>query len=251
LNVRSILLGVFSAGLGLLPGPGRVLAQTLEVTPIQVELTPAAPSEIITLHNRSAEAVRYQVSAFAWDQTRAGEMQLARTKDVHFFPSLLTVGAGEKRNVRVSTATKPGPVERTYRLFVEQLPPGPSESQSGVRVLTRVGIPVFVAPRTPMPAAEVSALAVERGKISFVLENTGNLRTRPKLVRVVGRGGDGKILFDQPVPSWYVLAGGERAFEVEAPREHCRGVRNVSVEAVLEKSTIGAELPVAGGACAP
>jgi fimbrial chaperone protein len=250
LSLRSILVGVFSAGLGLLPGPGRVSAQTLEVTPIQVELTPAAPSEIITLHNKSTDAVRYQVSAFAWDQSPSGEMQLARTKDVHFFPSLLTVGAGEKRNVRVATAMKPGTIERTYRLFVEQLPPGPDASQSGVRVLTRVSIPVFVAPRTPMPAAEVTALAVERGKISFVLRNTGNVRTRPKLVRVVGRG-DGKILFDLPVSSWYVLADGERAFEVEAPREHCRGVRNVSVEAVLEKSTVGAELPVVGGACAP
>jgi fimbrial chaperone protein len=249
---RIVLAATVALGLAA-AAPGRAGAQTLEVTPIQAELTRNAPTEIITLHNLGSEPTRYQVSAFAWQQDRRGAMQLSRTKDVVFFPSLLTIGAGEKRNVRVAAAPTAafGAVEKTYRIFVEQLPSAPKSGQTSVRVLTRVGIPVYLSPPEPTVHAEIASFAREGRRVAFVLKNTGNVRIRPDLVRLVGRGEAGDIVFDQPLSSWYVLAGGERVFEAEAPKDGCARVRVLSAEIAVAKGTIESQLPVADGACGP
>jgi P pilus assembly chaperone PapD len=217
LNAPKLLVTVVAVGLGLAAGSGRARAQTLQVSPIQLELTRAAPSEVLTLHNVGAEPTRYQVSAF-----------IAAAPSAQF-----------------------GAVEKTYRVFVEQLPSAPRARQSGVRVLTRVGIPVYLEPPERKPDAEVSALAVQGRRVSFALRNTGNVRIRPDLVRVVGRDGAGEIVFDQPLSSWYVLAGGERLFEADAPQDGCERVRVVSAEVAVSKGTVEGQLPVAGGACGP
>lgn len=251
LGVSSVRWRLVAAALGLLAGSGRAVAQPLEITPTLVQLTPDAKSAIVTLHNASAEPVRYQVAVFAWDQDAGGEMQLAPTADLQFFPSVLSIAAGERRNVRVAAAVSSGPVERSYRLFVEQLPDA-ARPQNAVRVLTRIGIPVFVEPRDPsVPRPEATALALTGRRFTFTLRNTGNVRIRPDLVRAVGRDEAGAVVFDEKLPAWYVLAGGERVYEATLPDAGCGRVRTLSAEAALGKATVQASLPVAQGACGP
>lgn len=251
LPVLSLGWRLLAVGLGLLAGSGRAVAQPLEVTPTLVELTGDARSAIVTLHNASADPVRYQVTVLAWDQDVRGEMRLAPTADVQFFPSVLSVAPGERRNLRVAATVPFGAVERSYRLFVEQLPDA-ARPANAVRVLTRIGIPVFVEPRAPAaPRPEATGLALSGRRFSFTLRNTGNVRVRPDLVRAVGRDGAGVVVFEEKLPAWYVLAGGERAFEATLPEAACGRVRTLSAEVALGKAALEAKLPVAQGACGP
>lgn len=238
-------------GLGLVPGPARVRAQTLQVTPIQMELTGRTRNAILTLQNHGAEPMRFQVSAFGWQQGPRGEMQLTRTKDVTFFPGLLTIAAGQKRNLRIAASAPVGRVEKTYRVFVEQLPGAPGGTAATVRVLTRVGIPVYLEPPEPARSAELSPLRLEGGKISFVLRNTGNVRVRPEGIKLTGKDAGGAVVFEQSLSGWYVLAGGERIFELEAPRDGCGRVRTLSAEVQLEKGALQTQTSAPDGACGP
>jgi fimbrial chaperone protein len=177
-------------------------------------------------------------------------MKLTPTSDLQFFPSVLSVAPGERRNIRVAATVPSGAVERPYRLFVEQLPDA-ARPTNAVRVLTRVGIPVFVEPREPVVRAEATALTVSGRRFTFTLRNSGNVRIRPDLVRAVGRDGAGAIVFDEKLPAWYVLAAGERVYDATIPEATCGRVRTLSAEVAVAKGTVEARLPVAQGACGP
>lgn len=248
---KATIAAIAGVGLGLVAGPDRVLAQGIQVTPIQVELTERARTAIVTLHNLGTEPVRVQVTAFAWDESPRGDMQLSRTKDVTFYPGLFTIGAGQKRNLRIATSAAVADVEKTYRVFVEQLPGGPDASRTTVRMRMRIGIPVYLEPRERSPAADLSPVHRDGRKISFVLRNTGNVRVRPASVKLAGKDEKDQVVFELPLSGWYVLAGGERIFEAEAPREGCARVRTLSAEVGLEKSTLRAQTPTPDGACGP
>ncbi len=232
--------------------PGPALAGNLELTPVLIELSARASSSLISLRNASPEPMRYEVSLFSWKQSPKGEMELQPTQDLIFFPALLSLAPGEQRNLRVGAATPFGEVEKCYRLFVEELPPLVKQSEPGrVRVLTRVGIPVFLEPPAPKARAELADLALRKGRFSFRLHNAGNVRVRPMAVRAVGRGAKGEILSDQKLEAWYVLPGGDRLLDAEIPKERCAAVRILSAEVALESGSLRAEIPAPGGACAP
>src|SRR4051812_21651196 len=142
-----------------------LLAAGLNVSPVQVRLTPEESKALVTLRNDGQTETRFQVSAVAWDEDAAKGMVLTPTQDVVFFPALFALKAGETKNVRVGVTVPFGPVEKTYRVFVEELPPPEKPTtSSSVRVLTRVGIPVFVAPVKALNDVKLSAIALAPGK---------------------------------------------------------------------------------------
>jgi P pilus assembly chaperone PapD len=129
---------------------------------------------------------------------------------------MVTIAAGETRNIRVGTLVKPLAVERSYRLFVEHLPSSEAErTTSGLRVLTRAGIPVFVEPTTVVCRAQLRDLAVAGGTLSFTVANAGTVHFVPDALTVRGVTVTGAVAFERSVPAWYVLAGGIRSFRVQ------------------------------------
>ena len=183
---------------------------------------------MLGIRNESAEVLRFQLSVFTWAQSPKGEMQLAPTTDIVFFPALLSLTPGEERKIRVGTTVPGGPVERSYRIFVEELPPA-GKSKGGkteVRVLTRMGIPIFLEPAAAAPATMAGRIEPKnlRGeKISFEVKNTGTVHFTVRQARVLGLGAAKENLFERSVPGWYVLAaGGSRVFEVEPAQGHLR-----------------------------
>jgi len=115
---------LFGLWLGLsLCQAGSAWAGAFTVNPIRVVFSPDTHSALLLLHNRGTEALRFQLGVFAWDQSPNGEMQLTPGEDIVFFPSLLTLTPGGTRNVRVGPVTPFAATEKTYRIFIEELPP--------------------------------------------------------------------------------------------------------------------------------
>jgi fimbrial chaperone protein len=232
-----------------------VFASAYKVTPIQVSLSSRASSALLTLSNESPDTLRFQLSAFTWNQSRKGEIQLSPTEDVVFYPSLLTLKPGEERKVRVGTKAAAGPVEKTYRIFFEELPPleksDASPGGSQVKFLTRMGIPIFVQPTSTLVKGSVEGIRLERGGLAFEVGNAGSVHFSVQKVRVTGSDASSRKTFEKKLAGWYVLAGGSREFELELSAAECGQTKRIRIEVEtnrlnFEKST---ELPA--GVCGP
>jgi fimbrial chaperone protein len=236
-------------GFALLHG-GRAWGANFEVSPIRVPLSRETPNGMLTVKNQSAEPLRFQVTAFAWAQGPGGEMQLAPTDDLVVFPTVFTLKPGESRHMRVGTLAPPSGGEKTYRVFVEELPPLRAPAvPNAIRVLTRMGIPVFVSPPGSAPTPRVEGLDVLNGQIVFALHNAGSGFFLAHKVELRGLDKDGRAVFTRALPAWYVLAGGVRAYALDVPDEACKAARlEVAVE--TEAGTTRASAEMLPRACA-
>jgi fimbrial chaperone protein len=225
-------------------------AAEVQVNPVLVELSTAAPSAIVVLRNVGKEAARFEVQVRAWSQNEAGEMELVATDDVVAYPLVVELAPGEQRNLRVGGATPPGPVEKSYRLFIKELPAPPRPGAgSGVRVLSRIGLPVFVAPQQAVERVAVEDLKVRDGKVTFTLRNAGTVRVRPSSVVVTASLHRAAAPLERELAAWYVLAGGARRYELDLPRESCARIREVGVAVALERGPLRAKVATPAGAC--
>jgi fimbrial chaperone protein len=231
-------------------GASSAAAATFSVNPTQIFLARRSSSALLTLRNESDQVLRFELSVFAWSQTASGEMTLEPTQDVVFFPSLLTLKPSETRRVRVGYVKEAGALEKTYRIFVKELPPVDSRDSAGVRVLTTMGIPIFVRPAKEVATATLDGLKHEGGRFQFALANTGTVHFVPTKIRVRGLAG-GEAVFDREVDGWYVLASGRREFAVPLPAPDCKRVTAVLVNVDIASETLEERLQTPGGACAP
>jgi fimbrial chaperone protein len=225
-------------------------AATFSVNPTQIYLSGRTTSALLTLRNDSAETLRFQLSAFAWSQSATGEILLEPTTDVVFFPALLTLKQGEERRIRVGSTVSPGATEKTYRIFVEELPAaGDATAGAAVRVLTKMGIPIFVRPAKEASTAALTELGVRDKALHFTLLNTGTVHFVPQAINLRGLAADGQSVFEQQLASWYVLSGGRRDFDVAVSSPDCARATSVLVEVLLGSSSLKESLQTPGGAC--
>jgi fimbrial chaperone protein len=221
--------------LGLLLQAGRASASSFRVTPVRVELSKSNASALLTLLNESDEDLRFQISAFNWTQDAAGNVKLDPTQDITFFPALLSLKPGEERKVRVGTKTFATDVEKTYRIFFEQLPPlmTPTAPPQGaqVRILTKMGIPIFLRPDKAHYAGAISPSAVSGGKLTFQVRNDGNIHFTVTSLKVSAVGSDGAPVFERQMDGWYVLPSAPRSYELELPPADCRRIRSINITA--------------------
>jgi len=228
-------------------------ASTFTVSRVHVFLSTRQKSELVKVRNDSDVALRFQVSVFAWEQSAQGEMVLAATRDIVFFPPLFALKPGEERNLRIGTSAPSASVEKTYRLFIEELPsqeggPGPPGQ---VAIRTRLGIPIFLRPVKEATGGRVEQVGVREGRLAFTVRNTGNVHLLAQAIRVTGYGAAGETVLEGKLEGWYVLAGGTRLHDLELPADKCPLLRTIAIEVQTPQAafTERVDLPTAG--CRP
>ncbi len=228
--VRAFLRIAAALGLVLFQA-ATATASMFQVNPIRVFLSPKKSSDLLNIRNESNEALRFQLSVYGWKQSSNGEELLSSTDDIVFFPSLLSLAPGEARKVRIGTVATRTAVEKSYRLFVEELPAQKREAPEldQVLVLTRLGIPIFVQPEKSVSQERIEDIAVRKGVLSFTLSNPGKAHVLPQKILVKGYAATGETFFERELPSWYVLAGGSRVYRLDLPNEYCEKTKALSV----------------------
>jgi fimbrial chaperone protein len=243
-----LLLGCL-LGLG-----GSAEASSFTVNPIRITLSGKSQSALLNLQSQSSEELRFKILVQEWKQSPQGEMQLKDTKDIVVYPGLLTLAPNEERKLRVGSTVAAGDVERSYRVFVEELPAlraPQTANKSEVKVLTKMGVPIFVTPAKPVSSGKVEGMTLAKGKFSFTVKNTGNVFFLIQTVHVKALNAAGSVTFEKTVDGWYVLAGGTRVWEIEIPKEACTKAKTMTVDVVSAEVKFSGRVDVAAAGCAP
>jgi fimbrial chaperone protein len=200
--------GQAACGLAFLFAASAVSAGSFAVNPVRATLSAKQPVGSLVVQNNGSEPTVVQLETVSWAQ-HDGKDVYEPTKEILATPPIFTIPAGGSQIVRVGIrrAAEPGR-ELTYRLFLQEVPQTKSDLQ-GLRVVLRVGIPVFVLPATTSsPSLKWQAMRTSDGALRVRVTNSGNAHiqlARSKLMT----GGNTRALVQQDVPA-YVLAGQTR-----------------------------------------
>ena len=205
-------------------------AQQLQVQPLVVEFPPDASATFITIANESAAPVTFQVRAFGWAQTAAGET-LSPGDALGFSPPFATIPGGSSQVIRLVLQPPRGPGETAYQLVLDDIPP-PTPA-TGVHLQFRVKIPVFTESDRFAAAKIVWRLEPgAQGQATLVAANQGIKHLRIGMITLVLA--DGTRVPVRPNGSFYVLPGVERRWPVTAPAGALRPGAKIEVTATGE-----------------
>lgn len=239
----------------MLVAAGPLFAQ-FAVAPIRLDLGAGVRSGAISVRNESKEPITFQMQAMEWTQDAEGKDRYEDSKDLIYFPRMMTVEPGQEGLVRVGLKTPAAGTEKTYRVFIEQLPgPQAEQTKSGqrgsahVNVLIRFGAPIFVAPAQPQDSAEFTSLSLAKGALTFGVRNTGNRHQVVQGIEVTGVDAQGQQVYAVTLADRYLLAGTRKSYAASIPMAQCVKIAGLFVELKTDKVGLKNKLDVNRGMC--
>jgi fimbrial chaperone protein len=250
MNRGRTLLGHAAIACCVLAAPA-LHAGEFSVNPIRVDINATARSGAIGVRNEGKDKLSFQLQGMEWTQDNEGKDQYAPTRELIYFPKILTVESGEEGLVRVGMNAAVVKSEKTFRLFIEELP-GPTaaaakaEGKSAqINVLIRFGAPVFVAPVQPVDSAEIPSMELAKGVLSLTLRNTGNRHQLIEGIQLKGTDAQGAEVYALTIADRYLLAGVTKPFSTSIPADQCAKLARLTVEIKTDRLALARSLDVA------
>lgn len=226
-------------------------AGEFSVNPVRLELGATARSGAITVRNEGKQPLSFQLQAMEWTQDATGKDQYLETADMIFFPKIMTIAPDEEGVVRVGTRTPAVPVEKTYRLFIEELP-GSAQNAPGspqITFLIKFGAPVFVTPLKPQDGLELSELSLARGEVTLAARNTGNRHQIVQGIVLTGADASGQPVYSMTLADRYLLAGAAKPYASTIPADQCARIASLAVEYKTDKLSARRQMTVTRAMC--
>ena len=195
------------------------------VSPIRIDLDRSAKSGAITVSNdEDAEPLRVQLRLFEWTQDAGGKDDYQLKEDLLYFPRLMVLEKGEQKLIRVGSRMPALEREKTYRLFIEELPAPPTPGGARVGVSVRFGVPIFVAPVKTDLRGEIEKFSIDKGFLRIRVRNSGNVQFTIK--SITATSGEA---FSKEVAGWYLLNGVAREHSIEIPAQVCTKLKQIEI----------------------
>lgn len=231
------------------------MAGEFSVNPVRLELGAAARSGAITVRNDGKQPLSFQLQAMEWIQDANGKDQYLETQDLIFFPKILTVEPGQDGLVRVGTKTPIVPSEKTYRLYIEELPVNivrtPETKGAHIDFLIRFGAPIFITPLKPHDALDIERVALEHGELAVSARNSGNRHQVVEGLYLRGTNALGEEVYAITLADRYLLAGTAKSYTTSIDADKCAKLVTVEVELKTDKLSAKRKLTVTPAMCAP
>ena len=236
----------------------RALAADFQIQPTTLDLGGNVKSGAFSVINNGNEKIDLQVSVKEWSQDAGGRDNYEDTKDLVFFPKIMSVEPFGQRAIRIGVKTPPSQMEKTYRLFVEEIP-SPKKTpdvklerniRAGITIAFRFSTPIFVKPVRPQENYVIEGVEMSKGTVRAIVKNTGNVHVKLRAVTFTGKAADGKELYSKEIAGWYILHGLSLPYEAAVPQELCGKLAAIDVSAQSENINIHGTLNVQKNMCA-
>ncbi len=248
--------------LGLLLASQSAEAAKIRIWPVKVTLWPDHATESVRLTNEEDTPVNVQISATSWDMDENGKFIEADTGDFVFFPRLMTLPPHEEKAVRVGYQGNFPPLEKPYRLLIQELPPvrQPEKQEEGKQTLgltyvLKLSLPLFVMPSKEPPAPEIAidgVEAAEKGlKIGIKAPGSHHIQVT-KLEAQLMDGADAAVTKGENKTQLLRVLPHRRVFvEVPLDSKACATAKKllVKVEAEGLKAPYEQSIPLTGDKC--
>src|SRR6266849_8263705 len=189
--------------------PFSVMAGSLSVTPIRIELSSAQSSVALTVRNDGDQPTVVQAQLVAWSQVDDDD-RLEPTTDILASPPIFTVAPGASQILRIALRLAPDAArERAYRVLVTEVPGKPQPESAGAQFALKISLPIFVdaSGAKTSPQLEWSGTRTGKGELALTAVNTGTKHIRVQAIEGTSAGSDLDANF---AGLWYILPGQRR-----------------------------------------
>lgn len=220
-------------------------AGAFKVFPLSLQFDQGTKTASLKISNVDESPVRIQLEGMIWQQDEVtGADTYGETKDILFFPKIVTVERGSERVVRVGyKGSFPSGGEKTYRLFMQELP-APTPSGAALNFLLRLSIPLFVVSGGLDARPVLEKTTLSNGAIYLTVRNSGTTHALVNLMEARGVGVNNEEVFRREGRGWYVLPGVSRTFRVGLQDAPCDQAKRIAIRAEVGAVVLSGTLPV-------
>ena len=221
-------------------------AAGVTISPVVLEIDSPRKAIAVTVTNTGDRPLTLQAESMLWQQVN-GVDHNEPTEDLLVVPSMVEVPAQASQVFRVMLRSRaPSPVERTYRVMLEDITEEQvaSSGQASVAFKFTHNLPVLIAPSgkvvnamrwkpcpteaAPVPNAPAGAKSsVLRAEACVRLLNAGNRRVKVQTLTLDGNGWQQALSLKD---GENVLAGAEHEWRVPLAKDQTGAVRRVQVQ---------------------
>jgi fimbrial chaperone protein len=244
-------LFLFIALLSNIIPPSLVLCGEFRVTPIRLEFDRANKSGVITVINEGEEKLSVQMKAFEWTQDAEGKDQYIETNDIIFFPRMMALEKNEERVIRAGIKIPATSREKTYRLFIEEIPSPQKAEGVNIAITIRFGVPIFGKPIKEEVRGQIEKIELSKGILNAYLVNKGNTHFIINSIEIKGKNNKNEAIFSKELSGWYLLNGASRNYSSPVPQEVCKEISKIEVEVKTNRFNLNGKLDVDQAMCLP
>lgn len=224
--------------------PSAAFAGTWRVSPIKLYFDAKTRNDVITIVNDGEQPLSLAITAMEWSQDQNGQDIYQPATDLIYFPKQLTVEPQKERVIRAGIKVPAANKEKTYRLFIKELPNRQQAEPNTVAIAIQFGVPVFVKPSVEDIKGAVTETVVTDGNFSAKIVNQGNSHLRINSIVLNGTSVSGALLYDQELSGWYILGGSSRTFTTTIPREICLQLSVLDIQVNTDRNTFNGRVDV-------
>lgn len=226
------------------------LAGEFTVTPIRIDLDRENQSNSITVSNDGKKPINFVIKEMMWQQDKDGNDIYNSSQDLIYFPKSFKLEGGTSRIIRVGLKNPDLPLkERAYRLFIEEIPEGKLEGQTGVAIAIRFGVPIFIKPVNESFSVKLDNITFHKDKTDIIIKNLGNISIRFNSIELIGLNDKGNEIYKKQINGWYVFPDVNKKFSAPITYEECINTKKLIILLNTDNKVVREELNVEPTQC--